>query len=111
MGQPVIYFELGCKNSHSAVNFYSELFGWTNQKHDSAAMISTGHLNVLGPHQNVTIYVQVDDLQTLLDKAVRLGGRTLVPPTAVPGIGHLAWVRDTEGFTIGLWKPAAGELA
>lgn len=66
-----------------------------------------GHLNALGhePHNYVTFYAQVDDLQAYLDKATQLGGKTLVPPTDVPEAGSFAWFADPEGNAIGLWKP------
>jgi predicted enzyme related to lactoylglutathione lyase len=95
--------------------FYAQLFGWKFEAYGSAAMISTGqsigiqgHLNALGhePHNYITVYVQVEDLQASLDQAAKLGGKTLVPPTEVPGAGRFAWLADPEGTVVGLWKPA-----
>jgi len=114
MGQPVVHFEIGCKNSPKTQEFYANLFGWKLEQYGPAAMITTGgeggiqgHITSLGhePHNYVTVYVQVDDLKTYLDKAGKLGGKTLVPPTEVPGMGHFAWLADVEGNIIGLWKP------
>ena len=79
-----------------------------------AGMINTGseegiqgHITALGhePHNYVTVYVQVDNLQASLDKAGELGGNTIVPPQEVPGMGSFAWFSDPEGNCIGLWKP------
>jgi len=53
----------------------------------------------------VTVYVQVDDLDEYLTKAVSLGGKTLVPPVDI-GTGTFAWFSDPDGNIIGLWKPA-----
>jgi predicted enzyme related to lactoylglutathione lyase len=66
-----------------------------------------GHLNSLQhePHQYVTFYVQVDDIGATLADAQKKGGKTIVPATEVPGMGHFAWLSDPEGNTIGLWKP------
>jgi predicted enzyme related to lactoylglutathione lyase len=78
-----------------------------------AAMINTGskegiqgHITALGhePHNYVTVYVEVDDLQAYLDKASLLGGKTLVPPVEIPGQGSFAWLADLDGNIIGLWK-------
>ncbi len=116
MGQPVVHFEIGCRDSGKTQKFFSDLFGWTTQQYGPAAMIATGdeggingHITALGhePYHYVTIYVQVDDVQEYLDKAGKLGGKTLVPPTEVPGAGHFAWMTDPDGNVIGLWKPAA----
>jgi predicted enzyme related to lactoylglutathione lyase len=117
MGAPVIHFEIGCRNSAKTVKFYSDLFGWKTETYGSAQMIDTGapgvgiggHINSLGhePHNYVTVYAQVDDLEKSLKKVAQLGGKTIVPPTEVPGMGHFAWFADPEGNTVGLWKPAA----
>jgi len=50
--------------------------------------------------------VQVDDVQAYLDKGGALGGKTLVPPVAIP-TGTFAWLADPDGNTVGLWKPNA----
>jgi predicted enzyme related to lactoylglutathione lyase len=116
MGQPVIHFEIGCKDALKAQDFYGKLFDWKFTPYGPAAMIATGqsagiqgHINSLGhePHQYVTVYVQVDDLETYLAKANKLGGKTLMPGADVPGMGRFAWVADPEGNIIGLWKPVA----
>jgi predicted enzyme related to lactoylglutathione lyase len=52
------------------------------------------------------VYVQVDDVKAYLDKIGKLGGKTIVPPTDVPGMGQFAWFADVEGNVIGLWKAA-----
>jgi predicted enzyme related to lactoylglutathione lyase len=115
MGQPVVHFEIGCRDNAKAQQFYGKLFDWQFQPYGPAAMIATGdkggiqgHINTLGhePHNYVTFYVQVDDLKASLDKAGTLGGKTLVQPTEVPGMGAFAWLADPEGNVIGLWKPA-----
>ncbi|MCH7878234.1 MAG: hypothetical protein IH914_02845 [candidate division Zixibacteria bacterium] len=50
------------------------------------------------------VYVKVDDLKEYLDKAEKLGGKTMIPPTPVPGMGNFAWLNDPEGNIVGLWK-------
>jgi predicted enzyme related to lactoylglutathione lyase len=115
MGQPVVHFEIGCRDAAKTQDFYARLFDWKMEPYGPAVMIATGnsagiqgHITALGhePHNYVTVYVQVDDLQTYLDRAGQLGGKTLVPPTEVPGAGWFAWLGDPEGAVIGLWKPA-----
>ena len=116
MPNPVIHFEIGCRNSEKMQQFYSGLFDWTFQAGGPAAMANTGskegiqgHLMSLGhePHNYCVVYVQVDDLQKYLDKATKLGGKTLIPPQEVPNMGHFAWFTDPEGTMVGLWKPMA----
>jgi hypothetical protein len=117
MSAPVVHFEIGCRNTEKTVEFYTKLLGWTTQQFGPAAMINTGsqagimgHFNSLGhePHNYITVYAQVDNLQAYLAKATELGAKTLVPPTEVPGMGHFAWIADPEGTVFGLWKPMQG---
>jgi predicted enzyme related to lactoylglutathione lyase len=96
------------RDSEKSGQFFSSLFGWKIQPVGPAAIIDTGaggingHITALGhePHNYVTIYVQVDELQEYLDKAVELGGKTLVPPVEIP-TGSFAWLADPDGNVIG----------
>ena len=114
MANPVVHFEIGCRDSSATQDFYTKLFGWQTEQAGPAAMISTGsdegiagHITALGhePENYVTVYVQVDDIQAHLDKAESLGGKTMIPVNEVPGMGHFAWLNDPDGNIIGLWKP------
>jgi uncharacterized protein len=117
MGQPVVHFEIGCRDRDKSKAFYSSLFGWEINDSGPAAMINTGgkegingHISSLGhePHNFITFYVQVEDLQQALDQAAQLGGQTIIPPTEIPGgMGRFAWLADPEGTLVGLWTPAA----
>ena len=64
-----------------------------------------GHITSLGhePHNYVTVYVQVDDLEAHMAKAVELGGRKLAGPVRIR-TGSSAWIADIDGNTIGLWS-------
>jgi uncharacterized protein len=113
MGQPVVHFEIGCRDSSKTSAFFSRMFGWDMQPAGPATMIQTGaengiqgHITALGhePHHYTIFYVQVDNVQAYLDKAGSLGGKMLVPPVEIP-TGTFAWFADPDGNTIGLWKP------
>jgi len=115
MGQPVVFFEIGCKDRAKTEQFFSTLFGWQIQPSGPASTISTGsqagiqgHITSLGhePYHYTIFYVQVDDVQKYLNQAVELGGKMLVPAIDIP-TGTFAWFADPEGNTIGLWKPKA----
>ena len=55
-----------------------------------------------GGGQRVSIYAQVSDLQATLDRAEKLGGKTILPPTEVPGGPKLAMFADPAGNVTGL---------
>ncbi len=117
MGAPVAFFELTSHDPGKIGRFYTELFGWTiNQMPDGGySLIDTGAGEgaigggmgaSAGPDDppGVRIYMRVDDLQAYLDKAGTLGGRTLVPPTDLPGdFGKFAVFADPDGNPVGLW--------
>lgn len=106
MGAPVVHFEIGCRNNAKTVKFYSDLLGWKIEQQGPAAMIDTlaagagigGHISALGhePHNYLTFYAQVNDLEAYLKKAESLGGKTVVPPQQVPGMGHFAWFASLQ---------------
>lgn len=112
MGQPVIYFEIGCRNLESTQQFYAELFDWKMKPSGISAHIDTeagrgiqGHITSLGhePHNFANFYVEVPDLHAYLKKVEQLGGKTIVPPVDLPN-GSFAWFSDPEGTMLGLWK-------
>ena len=112
MGQPVVHFEIGCRDKAKTAAFFGEMFGWTIHETGPAATIETGgaggiagHITALGhePHNYTIFYVEVDDVAASLAKAESLGGKTLVPPVPLPN-GTFAWFADPEGNTVGLWK-------
>jgi predicted enzyme related to lactoylglutathione lyase len=55
--------------------------------------------------QGCVIYLSVDDLIPVLERAVAHGGDTIVPRTALPGdMGFFAQFIDSEGNRVGLWS-------
>jgi len=54
MGQPVVHFEIGCKDITKTQAFYEKLFDWKIAQQGPAAMIAaepggiTGHITALG---------------------------------------------------------------
>jgi len=56
--------------------------------------------------QGSIVYISVDNLTPVLERAQAHGGDTLVPRTALPeGMGYFAQFRDCEGNRVGLWSP------
>jgi predicted enzyme related to lactoylglutathione lyase len=51
----------------------------------------------------VSVYIEVDDLQAYLDKAARLGGTTVLPPTDM-GDFWIAMFSDPAGNVTGMTK-------
>ena len=112
MPNPVIHFEIMARGDRAkSQQFYSDLFEWHVDPNDEMnyGMVDThteggigGGISGDGAYNNVTVYVQVDDLQKFLDKAESLGGKTVMPPMEVPGVVKLAMFSDPEGNVIGM---------
>ena len=116
MANPVVHWEVSGKDQKKLQEFYGELFDWKIEVHEEMGgygMVEQGEGGISGgitgtqpgASPNVTFYVQVDDLQASLDKAESLGGKTLMPPTDLPGVGRsFAMFQDLEDNAIGLFK-------
>ncbi len=113
MAAPVTHFEVNAKDAARVREFFSNLFGWKIDVDPSAnyGMVNTGvkmGINggigqAMGPSSSVTFYVQVEDIQAHLDKALSLGGKVVVPLTDA-GMVVFAQIADPEGNVIGLVK-------
>ncbi len=127
MPRPIL-FEIHAADAPGAIAFYSALFGWTFTPFgDTYHLIKTGEdgpgidgglVRRMGENPDpkeptpVIAYVctvGVDDVDAYVAKALSLGGVTAVPKEAIPGVGWLAYVKDTQGNILGLMKndPAA----
>ena len=117
MGKPVVYFEIAGRDGEALKEFFGSLFDWKIGRHAPAGnywYIENVKGGIPGaimqttedmPPNYVSIYIQVDDVQACLDKAESLGGKTIVPPTPVPGgMGHIGVFIGPAGNNIGLHK-------
>jgi predicted enzyme related to lactoylglutathione lyase len=109
---PVVFFEIGCRDLAKSQQFYQNLFGWKTQANGLAATIDLGtkqgvpgQMVSLGhePQHYMLFYVEVEEIQPYLDKAIALGGKVLVPGVKIP-TGMFAWVADVDGNMVGLLK-------
>ncbi len=103
-----------------AKNFYGDLLGWTFQDQEMAcggtySMAIVNGRPVAGlcvmppavpagvpPHWGA--YVTVNDVDEATKKAESLGGRVLVAPMDIPGIGRFSVIADPQGAAISLFS-------
>ena len=112
MGAPVVRFEIMGGKGNQLEDFYKELFAWKIDSNNPMkyGMVDTGTQGGInggvGPSQDegkrVSVYVQVEDLDVALAKAEKLGGKTILPPSQVPGGPKLAMFADPAGNVTGL---------
>ncbi len=119
----VVHFEIHAENPERAVAFYTKMFGWTITRWDVAEywMINTGPDSQPGIHggllrrrgpapadgQAVNAFVctvDVPNVDEYLAKATASGGTIALPKMAVPGVGWLAYAKDTEGNIFGMMQ-------
>ncbi len=113
MANPVVHFEVTGKDGDALAGYYRTLFGWETQavpdlnynmvaKPEDGPGIGGGIGSSQDGSSLATFYVQVDDPQKALDKAVELGGKVAMPVMSIPGIVTLAQFSDPAGNVIGL---------
>ena len=109
--------ELVTTDVAAAKKFYIRLLGWKTQpfgKGSGYTLLKNGNDMAGGlmkipqpgcPAQWVG-YVLVDDVDATAKKAVKLGGKVVLPPMDIPDVGRIAVLVDPQGATIGIFKPA-----
>jgi predicted enzyme related to lactoylglutathione lyase len=113
MTNPVVHWEIGGPDLTALSAFYGKAFGWTIREEEPGYAMVQAVAGGLGgglmrtrdempPY--VTIYVQVDDLDTVLRTIGELGGATLVPPTQINDKAAFALFRDPAGNIVGLLR-------
>jgi len=120
----VIHFEIHASDPEAISKFYAELFGWKIAKFEgmdywlvdtgekAAPGIDGGIVKRMGEPaesgQGVNAYVcvvDVESLDTSLERALALGATLAVPKMPVPGVGSLAYVKDPDGNILGMLQP------
>lgn len=112
MGKPVVRWEITARHPRKLEDFYSQMFDWhvdenpvSSRRIDTGDGISGSFAETDGSWPSGALfYVQVDDLCSYVDKAERLGGATLLPPTEMPDASRIAIIRDPEGVRVGLME-------
>lgn len=105
------WFELMTTDVASAKKFYRSLFGWktadlkmSGMKYATVAVGAdeVGGIMPLPPGAKKLppqwgVYVTVDDVDATAKKTVKLGGKILMPPTDIPGVGRFCVIQDPQG--------------
>ena len=121
----VIHFEIHADDPERAVRFYRDLFGWEFNRWEGPMpywLITTGPDSERGINgglvkrqcpragadgEAVTAYVCTVDIPSVdeyAQKAQAGGGTVALPKMPIPGVGWLAYCKDTEGNIFGLMQ-------
>lgn len=120
MAHKIVHVEIVSKDPSAAGKFYGDLFGWNMQ----TAGPDLGNYVMWGDGEgggggfpmadgemynagDTLVYFGVEDIEATLAHAEKLGGKTLMPKTEIPGTGWFAILADTTGGRIALYTPMA----
>jgi predicted enzyme related to lactoylglutathione lyase len=121
MPRPV-HFEIHAGEPERAVAFYTQVFGWRFERWGEVPywVISTGEGNGIdgglvprvgpAPEESAPVHgyvntIAVTDVDATLAAVTEAGGSLALPKKPVPGVGWLAYAKDTEGNIFGVLQP------
>lgn len=116
MGNPVVQWQIVAKDPDAVTRFYSALFGWKVNANNALGYrsVETGNRRGINGgvwpsppegHNLVQLFVEVDDIDAALTKAMSLGARIIVPKSALPDGDALAILLDPAGLSFGMYRP------
>jgi hypothetical protein len=114
----IVHFEISVDDLKRAADFYTKVFNWKFQtwgEGDQAYwLVTTGDSKEPGidggmmrrtemfpPTTNIVGVPSVDDYS---QKIVKEGGTQIVPKSPIPGVGWVAYFKDTEGNIFGIYQ-------
>lgn len=123
MSGRVVHFEIPVDDTDRAADFYRSAFNWqldsmpevnytmirstpTDEQGmpQEAGSINGGMFKREDQLTNPVITIDVEDIDSTLEKIGTLGGSTVLPKQPVGDMGFAAYFRDTEGNVVGLWQ-------
>ncbi len=116
MSHTICHLEIPTTDVKKSGEFYKNLFDWKIDYGWSKdyAMFNTGEGILAGggldrkdkiTPGNIIIYIQVDDINSMLEKAMKLGAKKVKEKTEIPNTGWYGLFTDLDGNTIGLFTP------
>lgn len=113
----LVHFEMNVKDVEKTIEFYKKVFGWQFQKWDGPIdywLIMTGDENEPGidgglskeeeGFPKVVNTIDVEDIDDIVERIENNGGKIVNPKHAVPGVGWLAYFKDSEGAMFGVMQ-------
>ena len=112
MPNPVVHFEIQTAEPEKSRDFFREVFGWQVDvvPEMGYGLVNTGtETGINGGIEasptgepRVMIYIEVEGIQSYLDRAVAAGAEVIMPVTSIPGAVTFAVFSDPAGAVVGL---------
>jgi uncharacterized protein len=118
MSNRIVHFEIPCDHPQKTIEFFKQAFGWSFQQFGNEeywlAMtgdpelpgINGGIMKKKDPHQPVVNSINVEDLDKAIINIEKAGGTIVVPRTAIPTVGWIAYFKDPDGNIHGIYQQA-----
>jgi len=120
----VVHFEIPAVNVKRAQRFYKDSFGWDvdpvpdmgytimrtaevdkNRMVKRHGAINGGMMKRTKLIKNPVITIAVKNMDKSLKDVQKRGGKVFIKKMVVGDMGYAAYIKDTEGNTIGLFEP------
>lgn len=111
------HFEIPVNDIDKAKEFYSKLFDWkfnyieemkylmfTTESEDGKSKVGGGIFKKQNESHTITNYITVKSLDESAKKVEELGGKIVMPKSAVPGMGWFVHFTDMDGNLLALWE-------
>lgn len=113
-----VWHELHTTDVKKARSFYGELLGWKTKEvpmgESTYEIISVDGRDIGGLMKSETArsswlgYAAVDDVDATAAAAKKRGGKELVPPSDIPGVGRFSVLADPQGAVLAAFKGSEG---
>lgn len=112
----IVHFEISADNPDRAIAFYKNTFDWKFEKwgEQDYWMVTTGDSSQPGidgglsrrdkTFTAITNIVDVPQIEEFAAKIIAAGGIQIIPKAAIPGVGYVAYFKDTEGNIFGIYQ-------
>ena len=114
----IVHFEIPTDDPERASTFYRDVFDWNINKWDGPQEywlaetgardtpgIDGGLMRRMPEFPTVVNTIGVDSVDEYTRKITEGGGTIVAPKMPIPGMGWLAYFKDTEGNTFGIMQP------
>lgn len=115
----MVHFEISADDPERCQKFYESVFGWSAMKWEGPQdywLITTGEEEEPGIDgglarrgdapfpQPITNTIDVASVDKAVQAVEAHGGKIVFPKSPVPGVGWLAYFKDTEGNIFGMME-------
>jgi hypothetical protein len=110
----ICHVEWNVTDFERTTDFYGKLFGWTFQPFGEDYLLFKGPEGSIGggftrvaaasPGRSPVVYVEVDEVDSYLERTGQLGGGVITGKYEIPGVGWIAVLSDPDGNAVGLYS-------